>query len=83
MTMQEVDDFLNKKIEENSNYIRITYYEVMVKRGVPKNEEDIFKHFAKTKYENLGYKVYFENEKYQYNGLNMTVQINELLVAIK
>ena len=83
MTMQDVDNFLNEKIQENQDYIRITYYEVMVKNNVSKNEEDIFKHLAKTKYENLGYKVYFDGEKYQYNDMNMTVQINELVIAVK
>ena len=34
MTMQEFVDYLDKKIEQNENFIRITFYEIRVKYGL-------------------------------------------------
>ena len=36
-----------------------------------------------TKLENINYKVYFTNAKYEYNGEKYTVKENELMIAIK
>lgn len=38
---------------------------------------------AKIRLENLGYSVYFENDRYEYKGEIKVVEVNELMIAIK
>ena len=72
MTMQFVTDYINKKINENPNYIRYTFYEL-----------DQFLRMNRDYFENKGYNVYFTGAKFEYNNTKITVQDNELMIAIK
>ena len=83
MTMFEVSEYLDNKIDENEEFIRITYYEIRVKYNLSVEETETFLKLAKNKFENLGYNVYFTDAKYEYNDAKMTVQPNELMIAIK
>ena len=83
MTMFEVSEYLDNKIDENEEFIRITYYEIRVKYNLSVEETETFLELAKNKFENLGYNVYFTDAKYEYNDAKMTVQPNELMKAIK
>ena len=42
MTKQFVIDYIDKKIEENENYIRYTFYELKVKRDLTEEELEVF-----------------------------------------
>lgn len=64
MTMQEFVDYLDKKIEQNENFIRITFYEIRVKYGLSEKQTENFLEIAKNKFENMGYYVYFTDAKY-------------------
>ncbi len=83
MTILEVSDYLNKKINESGDFIRITFYEIRVKYNLSTEETDTFLKVAKNKFENLGYNVYFTNAKYEYKNDKRIVQPNELIIAIK
>lgn len=84
MTILEfVDDFTNKKIYLNRNFIRITFYEFRLKFGLTKNESDKCIELSKIRFENLGYKVFLTGEDYAYKGEPKKVETNELLIAIK
>ncbi|MCI8641801.1 MAG: hypothetical protein HFJ59_08085 [Clostridia bacterium] len=83
MTMQEFVDYLDKKIEQNENFIRITFYEIRVKYGLTESETNTLLELAKNKFENMGYSVYFTDAKYTYQNARMTVQPNELMIAVK
>ena len=83
MTMKEFGDYLDRKIEENEKFIKITFYEIRVKYGLTEKETNLFLELAKNKLENIGYNVYFTDAKYTYQNARMTVQPNELMVAVK
>ncbi len=83
MTMKEVADYFDKKLQQSEEFIRITFYEIRIKYGLTENETDQFLEIAKNKFENMGYNVYFTNAKYKYKQAIMTVQPNELMIAIK
>lgn len=83
MTMQFVTDYLDKKIKENENFIRYTFYELRVKNDLSEEEVDEFLRINRDYFENKGYKVYFTNARFTYNNTRMTVQDNELMIAIK
>ena len=87
MNEKELDKFtlnlINKKLEENSEFIRYTFYELKVKNNLTDEEMNnvlqIFKMFLK----NRKYRVYFTDEKFEYQNATRKVQSNEMLIAIK
>ncbi len=83
MTKQFVTDYIDKKINENENFIRYTFYELKVKNNLSDEELDEFLRLNMNYFENKGYKVYLTNAKYTYQNANRTVQPNELLIAFK
>lgn len=83
MTLEFVTEYLDKKISENQNFIRCTYYDFLVKNKRMNKEKYDFLNFARIRLNNMNYKVYTEGQKYEYNGQIKEVQINELLIAIK
>lgn len=85
MTDNFVIEYINNKIKEskNENFIRYTFYELRVKNNLSEKEVDRFLKINKDYFENKDYKVYFTDAKYTYKGANMTVQPNELMIAVK
>ena len=83
MTMKEVAEYFEKKVQENEDFIRITFYEIRVKYNLTEEESDKFLEIAKNKFENTGYDVYFTNDEYEYKNNKFIVQSNELMIAIK
>ena len=83
MTMQFVTDYIDKKLKENENFIRYTFYEIRVKNNL--SEEDVYEFLRINRdyFENKGYKVYFTNARFTYQNANRLVQPNELMIAIK
>ena len=77
MTLEELDKDINKKIAENEEFVRYTFFELS------EDEIDEVLRLARNKFENLGYRVYFTGAKYNYQGENRIVESNEYLVAIK
>ena len=74
---------LDRKMAENENFIRFTFYELRVKNNLSKEDTDEFLRLAMTYLENKGYEVYIGNSRYTYNNANQNVQPNELLIAFK
>ena len=83
MTTQFVTEYINKKIENNNNFIRFTFYELRIKNDLSEEDTDEFLRLAMTYLENKGYEVYIGNSRYTYNNANQNVQPNELLIAFK
>ena len=87
MNDQQLIEIINKTLEEkldkNLNYIRYSFYELRIKYNLSEEEIDRFLQLIRTKIENINYKVYFTNAKYEYNGEKYTVKENELMIAIK
>lgn len=85
MTDAFVINYISSKIKEseNENFIRYTFYELRVKNNLSEEEVDIFLKINKDHFENKGYSVFFTGAKFVYKNANMTVQPNELMIAIK
>lgn len=83
MTMQELTEYLDRKIQQNEEFIKITFYEARVKLNLTKEETNQFLQLAKTRLENMNYKVYFTNEKFTYQDILVVVKQNELMIAVK
>ena len=83
MTTQFVTDYINKKIENNKDFIRISFYELRIKNNLSEEDTDEFLRLCMTYLENKGYEVYIGNSRYNYNNASQNVQPNELLIAFK
>ena len=83
MTVKFVDDYINKKLLENENFIRYTFYELRIKSDW--SEEDVMKFLELNKiyFEKKGYNVYFTGAEFTYQNTRRVVQDNELMIAIK
>ena len=53
MTMKQITEYLDKKIEENENFIKITFYELRVKLNLTQEETIKMLELAKTRLENM------------------------------
>ena len=83
MSMQEITEFLDNKIEKNENILEITFFEVRVKMNLSEEQTQEFLKLCKTRLENLGNQVYFTGAKYTYGGRKKVVESNDLMIAIK
>lgn len=83
MTEQFIFNYISRKEIENANFIRYSYYELKVKSNLTDEEIDKFLRVNRDYFENHGYKVYFTNARYTYNGAVQNVQPNELMIAFK
>lgn len=83
MTLEELNDIIESKINQNENFIIFTFYELMVKRDVHKSESDAVINLIKTKLINYNYDVYTTGESYTFNSVTYTVPVNISLIAIK
>ena len=79
MTTKFVTDYIDKKLDENPNYIRYTFYELQVKNNLSEEEADEFLRIKKTKV----IMYIFTNVRFTYQNADMMVQPNELIIAIK
>lgn len=78
-----INDLISEKEKIDENCIIFSYYEVIVKNDLKQEQQDEFKQLAKIKFNNMGYKVYFENEEFMYEGARRKVQSNQILIAVK
>ncbi len=83
LTVEFIDNELNKKISANDKLIVYTYFELRVKLNLSKLEANRFLELTRIKLENIGYRVYMTGETYIFEEHAKVVQENELLVAIK
>lgn len=78
-----IDELIEEKLAIDDNFLRFTFFEVRVKKGVKEEEEKEFAQLAGIKLTNMGYIVYFQDQEFIYKEAKRRVQINELIIAIK
>lgn len=83
MDLRTVDSYLNHKLDENSDFILLTFYELRIKLDLSKADTNEFLNLSAIRLKNIGYNVYFTGQGYEYNDKHQIVKDNELLVAIK
>jgi len=83
MTLNYITQFIDKKINKNSDYITVTFYELRIKENLSLEETDTFVHYSTLRLKNLGYTIYHTGENYIQDGKTKTVRSNILYIAIK
>ena len=81
--LADITEYLDNKIEKNSKRIIFTYYELRVKMDLTEPTAEKFLRLSETRLINLGYQTYRPGEVYEYEGEEIEVKENELLIAIK
>ena len=91
MTQRQIDNviettLLEKKIN-NQNYIRYSFYEINVKYpkeyGIEKQDLGMFLQQLRKRLKEENYHIYTEGQRFEYDNAKITVQSNEVLVAVK
>ena len=83
MTDKFIFDYIALKEQQNSEFIRYSYYELKVKNNLNDEEIDKFLRVNRDYFENHGYKVYFTGARFTYKNTNILVQDNQLMIAVK
>lgn len=83
MMTEYVGRYIEYKLLENEEEVRITFYELRVKENLTEIETEEFLQLCKNKLENMNYNVYFTGETFIHKQCNRMVQPNELLIAVK
>ena len=83
MTIQFLTKFLDDKIKENKNFIKITFYELRIKNGLSEKEVSEFLKLSKIRLENMQYQVCFTGAKFYNNNKENAVQAQDYMIAIK
>lgn len=83
MTLEFIDNYINKKLDENEEILIFTFYELRVKSNLSEYDVNRFLELAKIRLENLYYKTYFTGTEFVYENVTRVVNDNELMVAIK
>lgn len=78
-----IDQLIEAKLQQNEDFLRLTYYEVIVKEKIDSKLEKEFLRLAQIKLSNMGYLVYLQDQEFFYNEAIMKVQDNELIIAVK
>lgn len=79
MKIQELTKFLDNKILQNENEIVITFYELWVQMNLLE-DTNYFLKLCRTRFKNLGYKVYETVEKFTCVEVNRMLQSNQLII---
>lgn len=83
MTLEEVTNYIDKKVHLDRDEIIFTFYEIRVKLNLTEEDAKVFLSYCKTRLENLGYKVYTTGDKFTYKDAHRTVESNQLMIAIR
>lgn len=80
--VQLINEYLERKLKEDKNYIVCSYYELRVNLNLSEIEMKEFLSIIKNKLENTGYEIYEVGEDFTYKNITRKVKENEQLIAI-
>lgn len=83
MYIQFVDDYIEKKLEEDEEYIICSYFELRVKYDKSEVEINEILPLLKNKLSNMRYKILNRGDDYSYYGTPARVKENQFFVAMK
>lgn len=83
MDLKEIERLIKDKLNNDSEKIVISYYELKVKRNLENTELFGVLHIISEELEKRGYKTYRTGQRYTLNNKDFIVESNELLVGIR
>ena len=83
LTLEYITNYIDNKILENEEIIKIKFYELVVKEKLSKTQVTDFLKYSVIRLKNIGYKIDDQGEIYTYNGNEYKVETDLFYVAIK
>lgn len=83
MSLEQITNLIDKKIEKEESKVVVSFYELKIKENLSDEELERAIKLISTRLTNMKYAVYQTGEKYIYEGKEKIVERNELIVAIK
>lgn len=83
MNLKEIEQLINDKLNNDSQKIVISYYELKIKRNLENTELFGVLHIISEELEKRGYKTYRTGQQYILNNKKYIVESNELLIGIR
>lgn len=83
LTLEFITDYIDNKILENEEILKIKFYDIVVKEKLSKEQVANFLEYSIIRLKNIGYKIYEQGENYIYKGEKYKVDTDLFYVAIK
>ena len=83
MTIEFINNYIEKKIKESPKFLRFTFLELRVEQNLSESDMLAFLSIAAKELTKKGYSIYRTNQKYYIDGEVKTVEKKELLIAKK
>lgn len=83
LTLEFITDYIDNKILENEEILKIKFYDIVVKEKLSKEQVANFLEYSTIRLKNIGYKIYEQGENYTYKGKEYKVDTDLFYVAIK
>lgn len=83
LTLEYITNYIDDKILEDENIIKIKFYELVVKEKLTKEQVAEFIKYSKIRLKNIGYTIYEQGSEYLYNGKKCKVETDMFYIAIK
>lgn len=83
MSLEQITKLIDNKIEQEESKVVVSFYELKVKEDLSDEELEVIVNLIATRLTNMKYEVYQTGEKYTYRGKELTVETNELIVALR
>ena len=83
MDDKHIIEYIDKKVKNNPQIVKYTFFELKVKNNLSDKEIQRFLEININYLQNNNYNIYKSGEKYEYKDKLNVVKENELLVAVK
>lgn len=83
LNLEYITNYINRKLAEDENRIVVTFYELVMKEKLDREQVALFLEYSKIRLSNMNYKIYITGDTYEYKGEKHLIENNVFYVAIK
>lgn len=83
LNLEYITNYINEKLAEDENRIVITFYELVMKEKLDREQVALFLEYSKIRLTNMNYKIYVTGDTYEYKNEKHLIENNVFYVAIK
>ena len=83
LNLEYITNYINEKLAEDENRIVITFYELVMKEKLDREQVALFLEYSKIRLTNMNYKIYVTGDTYEYKNEKHLIESNVFYVAIK
>ena len=83
LSLEYITNYINAKLAEDDGRIVITFYELVMKENLNRDQVNKFLELSRIRLTNMGYKIYVTGDTYEYKGERHLIENNVFFVAIR